>query len=62
MTGMRIEDYCDIVDGGLAFRGKLQDYLRHNILTSDPVINRQLDILDRLNTSNVPLTIRGELW
>jgi len=57
---VRIEEYCDIVDGGLAIRGKLQDYVRHNIITCDPGMISQLDMLDRLGKSNIPLTILGE--
>lgn len=57
---MRIEDFCDIVDGALVLREKLQDHVRQNILTCDPAMNRQLDILDRLGAANIPLTIRGE--
>ena len=57
---VRIEDYCDIADGGLVIRGRLQQYIRQNIITCDPVMLRQLDMLDRLSASNVPLTILGE--
>lgn len=57
---VRIEDYCDIVDGGLMIRGRLQNYVRHNILTCDSTMLSQLDMLDRLGKSNVPLTILGE--
>ena len=57
---IKIEEYCDIVDGGLVLRRRLQDYTRQNILTCDPVMCSQLDMLDRLGKSNVPLTILGE--
>lgn len=57
---VKIEDYCDIVDGGLVIRGRLQSYVRHNILTCDATMCSQLDMLDRLGNSNIPLTILGE--
>ena len=57
---MRIEDFCDVKDGGLVLRCRLWDYLRHDILTADDVINRQLDMLERLGSSNLPLIIKGE--
>ena len=57
---VKIEEYCDIVDGGLVLRQQLQHYIRQNIITCDPVMNSQLDMLDRLGKSNVPLTILGE--
>ena len=57
---VRIEDYCDIVDGGLVIRGRLQNYVRHNIITTDPVMTNQLDMLDRVGNANIPLTILGE--
>lgn len=57
---VRIEDYCDIIDGGLAIRGRLQSYVRHNILTCDATMRSQLDMLDRLGNANIPLTILGE--
>jgi len=57
---VRIEDYCDIVNGGLTIRGRLQSYARHNILTCDATMHSQLDMLDRLGNANIPLTILGE--
>ena len=57
---VKIEEYCDIVDGGLVLRRRLQEYTRQNVITCDPVMNSQLDMLDRLGKSNVPLTILGE--
>ena len=57
---VRIEDYCDIVNGGLTIRGRLQSYARHNILTCDATMHSQLDMLDRLGNTNIPLTILGE--
>ena len=57
---VKIEEYCDIVDGGLVLRQQIQHYIRQNIITCDPVMNSQLDMLDRLGKSNVPLTILGE--
>ena len=58
---VKIEEYCDIVDGGLVLRQQLQHYIRQNIITCDPMMNSQLDMLDRLGKSNVPLTILGEV-
>ena len=57
---MRIEEYCDVSNGALVLRERLQDHIRRGILTCDPVMNRQLDMLDRLGPSNIPLTIHGE--
>lgn len=57
---VKIEDYCDIVNGGLMIRGRLQQYVRQNIITCDPTMISQLDMLDRLGNANVPLTILGE--
>ncbi len=57
---MRIEDFCNVTDGGLVLREKLQTYTRRNILTCDPAMHRQLDMLDRAGNTNVPLMIYGE--
>ncbi len=57
---MRIEDFCDIVNGSLVLRCRLQDYLRHDILTADDSLNRQLDMLERIGASDIPLIIKGE--
>lgn len=56
----KIEDYCNVVNGALVLRNSLQTYLRKNILTCDPSMLHQLDMLDRLGNSNIPLTILGE--
>lgn len=57
---MRIEDYCDIIDKSLVFRGNLKDYIREDIITCDPVLNHQLDKLEQYGNVNIPIIIQGE--
>lgn len=58
---MRIEEYCNVANGGLVLREPLQRYIRFNIISADPSINRQLNMLERVAASDIPLLIRGEL-
>lgn len=57
---MRIQDYCDTVNGVLRLRAPLQQFCRGEIITDDAQMNRQLDMLDRASQGSLPLTIRGE--
>lgn len=57
---MTVEEYCEITEGGLVLREKLQTFTRYNLLSVCPTIIRQLDMLDRLGSANVPLFINGE--
>lgn len=57
---MRIDDYCTISQGGLALKEPLQRYQRRNILTDNPRMHQQLDMLDRMGVSSHPLTLVGE--
>lgn len=57
---MRIADYCNIVDGGLVLHRNIQEYTRLNLVTDNPTMKRQFDMLERSVHSNIPLTIIGE--
>lgn len=57
---MKIQDYCDIEDGALRLRLPLSQYTRGEIVTDDPDMLRQLDMLDHAGKKNIPLTIFGE--
>lgn len=57
---MRIQDYCDTVNGALHLRTPLQQFCRGEIVTDDSEMLRQLDMLERAGQGNVPLMIRGE--
>ena len=60
MIAMRIEDFCDVAEGGLVLRQRLGSFVRHNITSVNPHVNKQLDMLERMGSSNIPLTIKGE--
>lgn len=57
---MRIDDYCDLQNGGLLLKNSLLSYTRENIITDHPAVNRQLDMLERAGAACIPLTILGE--
>ena len=57
---MKIQDYCDTVNGSLRLKQPLQTYTRGTIVTDSPAMNCQLDVLERVGQGCVPLTIRGE--
>ena len=57
---MKIQDYCDMDNGALRLRTPLQTFCRGTIVTDDPEMNRQLDILERNGRNCIPLAIRGE--
>ncbi len=57
---MKIQDYCDTVDGSLQLRAPLRQFCRGELITDDPDMLRQLDMLERTGQGTVPLTIRGE--
>ena len=57
---MKIQDYCDTVNGALRLKLPLQTFTRGTVVTDDPVMLSQLDLLDRVGQGCVPLTIRGE--
>ncbi len=57
---MKIQDYCDIVDGALHLRLPLSQYVHGAIGTDNPDMLRQLDMLNRAGKKNIPLTIFGE--
>lgn len=57
---MQIDDYCTISQDGLVLKEPLQNYQRKNILTDNPRMHQQLDILDRVSATSQPLTIVGE--
>lgn len=57
---MRIDDYCSLSQGGLVLKEPLQHYQRKNILTGNPRVHQQLDILDRMGPTPKPLTLVGE--
>lgn len=58
---MKIQDYCDIENGALRLREPLQTYSRGMLITDDPEMNRQLDMLERAGQGRIPLCIRGEM-
>lgn len=57
---MKIQDYCDIVNGALQLKQPLSGFCHGDIATDDADMKRQLDMLVRCGQGNVPLTIRGE--
>lgn len=57
---MLIDNYCDIIDGGIVLRKSLSSFQKHNILTDNPQMKNQLDMLVRLGETNTPLAIVGE--
>lgn len=57
---MKIQDYCDTVDGALRLKTPLSTFCRGNIVTDDDDMKRQLDLLVRCGQGRVPLTICGE--
>ena len=57
---MKIQDYCDTVEGALHLKVPLQQFCRGFIVTDDSRINHQLDMLERAGQGHLPLTIRGE--
>lgn len=57
---MRIEEYCDITEGALRLREKLQRYQHGEIVTHNPGVLQQLALLEQVSKSNAPITIVGE--
>ena len=57
---MKIQDYCDTVEGALCLKTPLCTFSRGNIVTDDPDMKQQLDLLVRCGQGCVPLTICGE--
>ena len=57
---MHISDYCNLENGGLVLKIKLQHYTRNNILTDNSSMNLQLDMIDHSAIINHPLIISGE--
>ena len=57
---IKIQDYCDTLNGSLQLRRPLAVFRHGDIVTDDPDMKRQLDILVRCGQGRVPLTIRGE--
>ena len=54
---MRIEDYCILTPDGLVLKEGLQRFRRHNVLTDHPPMKPQLEMLDRMSTTPLPLTL-----
>lgn len=57
---MKIQDYCDTIDGALRLKAPLSTFSRGNIVTDDPDMKRQFDLLVRCGQGCIPLTICGE--
>lgn len=57
---MKIQDYCDTIDGSLQLKLPLSTFSRGEIVTDDADMKRQLDLLVRCGRGCVPLTICGE--
>lgn len=57
---MKIQDYCDTVEGALKLKVPLRTFSRGSIVTDDDDMKRQLDLLVRCGQGRVPLTICGE--
>lgn len=57
---MQIDDYCLLTPEGLVLKDGLKAFQRQNILTDNPRMKQQLDMLDRVGPTSLPLTIVGE--
>ena len=57
---MYIDDYCNLINGGLALKEKFSSFTRENILTDNLNMKRQLDMLDQSRITNHPIIISGE--
>ena len=55
-----LEYYCSQDNGGLVLKGKFLHFTRQNILTDNAAMKQQLDMLDRVSHSMLPLVIFGE--
>lgn len=56
---MRIQDYCDVIDGALQLKYPLQQFNHNGIITDSSEMKSQLDILQRASKTDSPLTILG---